>query len=92
MVRRYYPEATERYRWATQDCMTLDDMPYIGQYSKSTDGLYVATGFNKWGMTSSMVAAELLCNLVSERQDPYHGGDHPFQRTVSGQSVLQMEE
>lgn len=68
---RYYPHATERYRWATQDCVTLDDMPYIGKYGKSADGLYVATGFGKWGMTSSMVAADILCDLILERPNPY---------------------
>ena len=51
-------------RWATQDCMTLDGIPYIGQYAKSTPDVFVATGFNKWGMTNAMVAAELLCDLV----------------------------
>ena len=71
VAKHYYPGAEERYQWATQDCMTLDDMPYIGRYSKSTDGLYVATGFNKWGMTSSMVAANLLCDLILERPNPY---------------------
>ena len=30
-VQRYYPRATEKYRWATQDCMTLDGIPYIGR-------------------------------------------------------------
>ena len=63
-VQRYYPRATEKYRWATQDCMTLDGIPYIGPYSASTPDLYVATGFNKWGMTSSMLSAMILCNLV----------------------------
>lgn len=62
--RRHYPGATEKYHWATQDCMTLDGVPYIGPYSASTSGLYVATGFNKWGMTSSMVSAMILCDLV----------------------------
>ena len=34
-----------------QDCMTLDGIPYIGEYAtKYTPNLYVATGFNKWGM------------------------------------------
>jgi len=55
-ARRHYPEAREAARWAAQDCMTLDGVPYIGPYSKRTRGLYVATGFNKWGMTSSMAA------------------------------------
>ena len=51
LARRRWPRAKEVCRWATQDCMTLDGMPYIGQYSARTPGLYVATGFNKWGMT-----------------------------------------
>ncbi len=69
-ARRYYPDARIRTRWATQDCMSLDGIPYIGQYSSRTRGLYVATGFNKWGMTSSMVAAALLTDLIlhGERQ------------------------
>ncbi len=62
-----YPSATEKYVWATQDCMSLDGIPYIGQYSKNTPNLYVASGFNKWGMTSSMVAAMMLCDLVMEK-------------------------
>lgn len=47
--------------------MSLDGIPYIGQYSKNTPNLYVASGFNKWGMTSSMVAAMMLCDLVMEK-------------------------
>ena len=60
-----------KYRWATQDCMTLDSIPYIGPYSGSTNQLYVATGFNKWGMTSSMVAAMILSDLVQEKENKY---------------------
>lgn len=68
----YYPGAREEYRWAAQDCMTLDGIPYIGRYSKNTPGLFAATGFNKWGMTSSMAAATLLRDMVLERENPYH--------------------
>ena len=70
-VGRHYSNAREISRWATQDCMTLDGMPYIGLYSKRTPNLYVATGFNKWGMTSSMVAAMVLSDLVQGRENPY---------------------
>lgn len=55
-AKTYYPEAKEKYFWSAQDCMSLDCVPYIGQYSKNTPDFYVATGFNKWGMTSSMAA------------------------------------
>ena len=68
---RHYPHAAEKFHWATQDCMSLDGVPYIGPYSASTTDLYVATGFNKWGMTSSMVSAMLLCDLVQGRESPY---------------------
>lgn len=70
-ARIHYPAAKIRYRWATQDCMSLDGMPYIGLYSRRTEGLYVATGFNKWGMSTSMVAARLLSDLVQGRDNPY---------------------
>ncbi|MBP3673601.1 MAG: FAD-dependent oxidoreductase [Oscillospiraceae bacterium] len=70
-ARIYYPGASIKYRWATQDCMSLDGMPYIGQYSKHTPNLFVATGFNKWGMTSSMVAATILRDLVQGKDNSY---------------------
>lgn len=59
-----YPDAVERYHWAAQDCMSLDNIPYIGNYSKHTPNLYTASGFNKWGMTSAMAAAVLLSDQV----------------------------
>ncbi len=68
---KYYPESEEAGRWATQDCMTLDGIPYIGQYGKNTSDLYVATGFNKWGMTSSMVSAMILTDMVLGKENQY---------------------
>ncbi len=67
----YYPKATAKYRFAAQDCMSLDSLPYIGHYSKRTEDVYVATGFSKWGMSGSMVAAQILCNMVCGRAGPY---------------------
>lgn len=68
---RYYPDANLKYEWATQDCMSLDGVPYIGKYSKHTPDMYVATGFNKWGMTSSMVAADILKDMVLNRKNDF---------------------
>ncbi len=70
-AKKYYPAAKEICRFATQDCMTLDDVPYIGNYSKKTPLLYVATGFNKWGMTSAMAAAMILRDMILEKNTPY---------------------
>lgn len=66
-----YPDAREEYAWATQDCMTLDALPYIGRHHGQGRELYVATGFNKWGMTGCMVAARLLSELISEGSSRY---------------------
>ena len=70
-VAAWYPDATVSHRWAAQDCMSPDDIPYIGQYSRFTPHIYVATGFNKWGMTSAMVAAQLLTDRILGKPNPY---------------------
>lgn len=68
---KYYPDAKEKYAWAAQDCMSLDGVPYIGQYSKKTPHFYVATGFNKWGFTSAMAAADILADKITGQKNPY---------------------
>jgi len=68
---KHYPKAQIAAKWAAQDCMSLDGVPYIGQYAKTTPNLYVATGFNKWGMTSSMTAAMILSDLVQGKESPH---------------------
>ena len=71
LAKTCYPEAVPAAKWATQDCMSLDSIPYIGQYSKHTPGVYVATGFNKWGMSSSMAAAMILRDQILGKGNPY---------------------
>lgn len=61
---RLFPQSAEVCRWSNQDCMTPDAIPYIGQYSKNIPNMYVATGFNKWGMTGSMCSATLISGLI----------------------------
>jgi len=56
------------YRWSAQDLITLDQVPYIGH---SHDGIYVATGYAKWGMTSGTVAANLITDLIIKRENRY---------------------
>lgn len=68
---KYYPQAVEKYWWAAQDCMPLDEAPYIGPYAPSMPGCYVATGFQKWGITSAMVSAMLLSDQVQGIENPY---------------------
>lgn len=68
---QHYPQASIALRWATQDCMPLDSVPYIGPYASGLPGVYVATGFQKWGMSTAMLCSHLLADLVTGRENPY---------------------
>lgn len=68
-VQKNYPEAKEKYFWAAQDCMSLDGIPYIGQYAKTTPDFYVISGFNKWGMTGAMTAAMIIRDMVLDKSN-----------------------
>lgn len=70
-TKQHYPDAKETAHWATQDCMTLDSIPYIGHYSKRTPNLYVITGFNKWGFTSALAGSHILCDMILGKQNLY---------------------
>lgn len=85
---KYYPNTTEKYNWAAQDCITLDGVPYIGNYSANTPDLYVATGFNKWGMTSAMVAAEMLTDLMTVKKNEFAEVFSPSRHILRKQLVL----
>ncbi|NLL75834.1 MAG: FAD-dependent oxidoreductase [Clostridiales bacterium] len=68
---KWFPGCKEITRFSAQDCMPLDNIPYIGQFSTSTPDWYVATGFKKWGMTSSMVSAMIISDLILKGKSPY---------------------
>ena len=68
---RYYPDAEILYRWNTRDCISLDKLPYIGIYSSMMPNVFVGTGFKKWGMTLSNVAANIIVDEICGRQNPY---------------------
>jgi len=91
-ARAFYPDARITHRWAAQDCMSLDGIPYIGQYSARTPNLFVATGFNKWGMTSSMVSARLLTDLILERENPYTEVFSPSRSMLYPQLAVNLAE
>lgn len=68
-AKEYWPESREVAHWSAQDCIPMDGIPYIGRFSPSTPDWYVATGFQKWGMTSSMVSAMIIAGLITGRED-----------------------
>lgn len=70
-AKQLYPNCEILFRWDTRDCITLDKIPYIGRFSNVLDNIYVGTGFNKWGMTSSNVAANIVCDIILGKENEY---------------------
>ncbi len=70
-ARAWWPGCVERAAWSAQDCMPHDGVPFIGPFSARRPDWYVATGFQKWGMTTSMAAAHILTDLISGRDNEY---------------------
>lgn len=74
------------YRWSAQDCMTLDNLPYVGQFTSKTPNMYIATGFKKWGMTNSMASAMLLRDLILDKKSPWQDVYNPSRGTLLASS------
>ena len=87
-ARCHYPRSRVAYVWAAQDCMSLDQIPYIGRYSSRASHLYVASGFNKWGMTSAMAAAKILTDMVQGRENPYAAVFSPARSMLRPQLLI----
>lgn len=71
IARNLCPDGKIKYYWNTEDCITLDKIPYIGKFSNMWDNVYVATGFNKWGITTSNVAAEIITDEILGEKNEY---------------------
>lgn len=88
LAKRFYPYANEKFHWAAQDCMSLDDIPYIGKYSKHTPNFYVASGFNKWGMTGSMVSAIIISDLLTLGANDFADVFNPSRNILTPQLLV----
>ncbi len=85
-----YPGKQIKYKWATQDCITLDGIAYIGKYSKLSDNLYVTTGFNKWGMSTAMVSSKILADLIEGKDNDYAQLYSPSRTMLRPQLALNL--
>ena len=71
------------YRWSTQDYITLDEIPYIGYFAPDTPNMYIATGFQKWGMTNSFVSAMIIKDLIVKGKSPWQKVYDPSRKTIT---------
>jgi glycine/D-amino acid oxidase-like deaminating enzyme/nitrite reductase/ring-hydroxylating ferredoxin subunit len=58
------------YLWSNEDFEPMDSLPFVGRATDSHPNLYVATGFNAWGISNGMVAARILADLAQGHDGP----------------------
>ena len=71
IAKKYYPDCKIIFKWNTRDCISLDKIPYIGEFSNLMNNVYIGTGFKKWGMTSSNVAAKIITDKILRNENEY---------------------
>ena len=70
-------DSKPKYLWSNEDIMTADSLPFIG---KIKDQLYLATGYNTWGMTNSVFASILLKDLLNDKENAYASTFDPYRK------------
>ncbi|MGH3711921.1 MAG: FAD-dependent oxidoreductase [Micromonosporaceae bacterium] len=69
-VRERFGVPAVAYRWAAQDIGTTDRVPYVGGFPRGEGRIWLATGFNGWGMTNGVMAGRLLAALIADGAVP----------------------
>jgi hypothetical protein len=63
-AKKNYPGAMQTHYWSAQDYTPADELPYVGPILPGNDKIFVATGFDKWGMTNGTAAALALSSRI----------------------------
>lgn len=63
-AKQHYPGAMQTHYWSAQDYTPDDELPFVGPILPGDDKIFVATGFDKWGMTNGAAAALALSGRI----------------------------
>jgi Rieske Fe-S protein len=87
---RFDVESVE-YRWSTQDYVSIDKVPFVGEHGPKTDHVYVATGFGGWGMTNGTAAGTMLADRILGRDNAWADAFRPtrFNFDASKEDLLE---
>ncbi|MCF0125140.1 MAG: FAD-dependent oxidoreductase [Clostridia bacterium] len=71
IAKLHYPDCEFLFHWNSRDCISLDKLPYIGNYSALKPNMYIATGFKKWGMSLSNISANIIVDNILGKENKY---------------------
>jgi glycine/D-amino acid oxidase-like deaminating enzyme/nitrite reductase/ring-hydroxylating ferredoxin subunit len=72
---RYFPGAERTHVWSAQDYQSHNHVPFVGKLPRGRGRIFLATGYNKWGMTNAVAAALRISSEVL-------GGNMPWAKTL----------
>lgn len=68
------------YLWSNIDIITNDGLPYIGSIK---DGMFIATGYNTWGMTNGILAGKIISDMLCGYENEYKDLFNPVRFNLS---------
>ncbi|MBV9322053.1 MAG: FAD-dependent oxidoreductase [Mycobacterium sp.] len=63
-AQKHFPGAEATHHWSAQDYTPIDRLPYVGPILPGNEKIFVATGFNKWGLSAGAAAALVLSGRI----------------------------
>ncbi|WGW12236.1 FAD-dependent oxidoreductase [Saxibacter everestensis] len=66
-TKQHFPQAEPSHSWSAQDHATHNLVPFVGRMPRGRGKIYVATGYNKWGMTNGVAAALRIAGEILGR-------------------------
>lgn len=72
---QHFPGAERTHAWSAQDYEPVGRIPYVGWLPRGGGRIFLATGYDKWGMSNAVAAALTLSADIL-------GGHLPWARTL----------
>ncbi len=81
-TRAHFPGAVETHAWSAQDYSPPDGVPFVGPLPLGRGRVYVATGFDKWGLTNAVAAARSISTEILGGAPP--SWQKPMRHRITG--------
>ena len=70
-TREHFDVGRAAYRWSAEDYMPVDGLPYVGKLPFGSGRVWLATGYQKWGLTNGTAAALTIRDGIEGRPNAW---------------------
>jgi glycine/D-amino acid oxidase-like deaminating enzyme/nitrite reductase/ring-hydroxylating ferredoxin subunit len=81
-MKRRFGIAQTTYRWSTQDGVSVDMIPYAGTARRSSERVFTAAAFGKWGFTNGATTSEVIVDKILGRSNRHSTLYDPHRLTL----------